>query len=719
VLSNGHFVVASPDWDNAGVFDAGAATWRNGGSGSDAVVGASNSLVGSSASNRVSGAGVVALSNGNYVIASPEWDSIGVINAGAATWASGFVGSVGVVGPGNSMIGSQADDEVGSFLTPLTNGNYVIGSPSWHNGGVADAGAATWGNGNAGTVGTVGAGNSLVGTTTFALVGYNVIALANGHYVVASPNWNNGGVASAGAVTWGNGAGGSVGAVTVGNSLAGASNGDFVGQYVVPLRNGHYVVVSPAWDNGSIVNAGAVTWANGQTGLVGTPSLANSLIGTTAEDLVGGYHLVTELSNGHYVVNSPAWDNGGIVNAGAVTWRDGNGDIGAAVSASNSLVGGSADDAVGGNCYWDRCTIALTNGHYVVNSPRWRNGSTGNVGAVTWRDGNGAGGALVSPGNSLIGSSFGDQVGVGGFAALSNGDYVVGSPYWSNGAIQVGAVTWRSGSTGTGAVVGTGNSIIGSNSQDYVGWFVAALNSGRYVFRTPYWDNGGANGAGAVTWRSGGGSGVVGAANSIVGTSTGDAVGFRIDAQANGNYVVFSPEWDNGATVNAGAVSVGFGDGTTTGAITATNSVRGSAANGGSSMNHQYDSLRAQLIVGRPASNIVSLLRPGAVTTASITLDTPDASDPGQVATFVTTIVASPAPSNGTVRINADTGETCNDVSPTLTGPTTAEFSCQILFANVGTRSMRAEFFGTNTHGYSASGPESHSVSIPFANGFE
>jgi hypothetical protein len=142
-------------------------------------------------------------------------------------------------------------------------------------------------------------------------------------------------------------------------------------------------------------------------------------------------------------------------------------------------------------------------------------------------------------------------------------------------------------------------------------------------------------------------------------------------------------------------------------------------ANEGITMNYAYDALRAQLIVGRPVSNIVSLLRPGATTSASIVLDTPDPSDPGEVVTFVITVVASPAPSIGTVRVAADSGETCTDNAPTTTGANTVEFSCQIQFATVGARSVRAEFLGTNSHGYSGSGVELHNVAVLFANEFE
>jgi hypothetical protein len=434
-----------------------------------------------------------------------------------------------------------------------------------------------------------------------------------------------------------------------------------------------------------------------------------------------------ELSNGHYVVSSPFWDNGAVVDAGAVTWRNGTGSSGGLVSASNSLVGSSANDKVGnyGTCNYGG--TALSNGHYVVRSSEWDNGGTTDAGAVTWRDGNSGSGAVVGAGNSLIGSSALDRVGCGGVTALSNGHYVVSSPHWSNGATaSVGAATWRNGTSGSGAAVAAGNSLIGSSANDRVGagsgMGVIALSNGHYVVASPYWNNGATQDVGAVTWRNGSSasSGLVSAANSLVGSTQFDYVGFGyFSPQGNGNYITGHVGWDNGAIVDAGAITLGFGTGGTTGAITATNSVRGTIANAGNSLRPVYDALRAQLIVARPASNIVSLLRPGAVTSISIVLDTPDPSDPGEIVTFVTTLAAAPAPSSGSVRIEANTGETCTDNTPTITGANTSEFSCQIQFATLGIRSVRAEFLGTNSHGYSLSGPESHSVAPLFADGFE
>jgi hypothetical protein len=71
--------------------------------------------------------------------------------------------------------------------------------------------------------------------------------------------------------------------------------------------------------------------------------------------------------------------------------------------------------------------------------------------------------------------------------------------------------------------------------------------------------------------------------------------------------VLRSPSWDNGAIADAGAVTLALGDIGLTGSILAENSVRGTVASGGPSMRFGYDVSREQLVVGRPASNIVSL----------------------------------------------------------------------------------------------------------------
>ncbi len=81
-----------------------------------------------------------------------------------------------------------------------------------------------------------------------------------------------------------------------------------------------------------------------------------------------------------------------------------------------------------------------------------------------------------------------------------------------------------------------------------------------------------------------------------------------ITALSDGTYVVLSPDWDNGAATNGGAVTWGDGRGGTVGPIAADNSVRGGSY--GYSLNFGYDAINHQLVVGRPADNIVTLFRP-------------------------------------------------------------------------------------------------------------
>jgi hypothetical protein len=247
-LSNGNYVVRSPNWNG----NLGAATWGNGATGVSGVISTGNSLVGSSAGDRVASLGVTALSNGNYVVSSPNWNN----SLGAVTWGNGTAGTSGGVSTGNSLVGSTTNDSLGSGgVTALGNGNYVVSSPTWNN----NRGAVTWGNGTAGVRGTLDASGSLVGSTggdqyTADRVGLDgVTALSNGNYVVRSPSWNFG----RGAATWGSGIGGISGVVSAANSLVSLAQFG-----VTPLSNGNYVVRSV--DVGSI---GAATWASGTTGL--------------------------------------------------------------------------------------------------------------------------------------------------------------------------------------------------------------------------------------------------------------------------------------------------------------------------------------------------------------------------------------------------------------------------------------------------------------------
>lgn len=233
-LPNGNFLVIDTGFDQVSppVADVGAVYLYS------PEGGLISTLVGTQTSDHIGSVGVRVLANGHFVVSSLFWDNGAVSNAGAVTWGhaqTGFgVGQVVAVSAANSLVGSQADDKVGSLgVIALSNGNYVVRSPSWNNGAVGGAGAATWGKGSTGISGPVTPANSLVGSQTDDLVGWDAIAypldgvnaLSDGNYVVNSMFWDNGAVVNSGAITWGDGGSGSTGEVNPSNSVLGAVAG--------------------------------------------------------------------------------------------------------------------------------------------------------------------------------------------------------------------------------------------------------------------------------------------------------------------------------------------------------------------------------------------------------------------------------------------------------------------------------------------------------------
>ncbi len=677
-LNNSNFLLATPYWDNGSAQDAGAVTWVDGNTGLTDVVSEAVSLVGSTAGDNV-GIEVHTLKNGNYVVLSAYWHGIvngqPLPDVGAVTWAPGNKATSGTVSSRNSLVGSsKGDGGVTETVTELSNGNVVVANPNWDGDKTADVGAVTWIDGSSGLSGPISTSNSLVGTSADDAVGNQITALPDGNYVVSSLFWHNRGNASAGAATWCSGLGPTSDVVSETNSLVGSNVGDVVGGIVAPLQNGNYLVLSPHWMNptAGASLAGAVTWAQGGAPFAGTVSESNSLVGTTANDQVGA--LFTKLTNGSVVIGSPTWHNGQAA-VGAATWTDGSAPILGTISQSNSMIGNNAGDQFGANIValtngnyvvaCPNCDLAgntdvgavawgngasgsygkvsvsnslhggsagdhvgsqilpLVNGNYVIQSPDWDRPVVHlvDVGASTLVDGT-TGKSLIGNGlyvdivNSLVGASSNDKVGTG-ILGLPNGDYVVLSPHWNNtatGASSAGAVTKIKGSQGLATSVDQLNSLVGAAQDDQVGYTAIALVNGNYVIGSKYWQSTGIAGAGAATWNGGsiGHVGGISTSNSLLSPITGNHVGDRLYALPNGDYVVQSKDWDNCSgpapcIVDAGAITIGDGRVGLSGLISSTNSVLGTAPGGGGMMVWDYSHRTGQLIVGQPDSNIVSI----------------------------------------------------------------------------------------------------------------
>ncbi|HNB36873.1 MAG TPA: hypothetical protein PK414_11675, partial [Anaerolineales bacterium] len=391
----------------------------------------------------------------------------------------------------------------------------------------------------------------IVGPAGSGYFGASVVALSNGNIVVTDPYYDDGAKQDVGAVYLYNGA-----TRELISTLKGSTAFDKVGYIVSALPSGNFLVRSILWNNNGKSGAGAVTWVNGTTGLNGVVSASNSLVGSSTNDYIG--NSLTILSNGNYVLYSMNWDNGGLTNVGHATWGDGNTGVSGVVSAANSLVGTASDNGVGEN------VVALTNGNYVVSSTYWDNGGNTNAGAVTWGDGMTGITGPVTTANSMYGSTSNDRIGNFGIVPLTNGNYVVQSPYWFNTILMrsnAGAVTWGNGATGTTGAVSTSNSLVGDQVNSNIGSEVTALSNGNYVVGSWLRDNGVIPDAGAITWGNGstGTTGIVSAANSMVGTQANDYIGSTIAALTNGNYVAMSTAWDDGVIPDAGAITWGNG----------------------------------------------------------------------------------------------------------------------------------------------------------------
>ncbi|MBV9522341.1 MAG: hypothetical protein JO010_06090, partial [Alphaproteobacteria bacterium] len=395
-----------------------------------------------------SGGVIAAASGGNFAVLSPNFAG----GKGAITVANATAGTLSA---SNSLIGAASGDALGSGGgAALANGDFVVASPGFGGG----LGAASFLGGNGGTVGAVSIANSLIGTATTDHVGSGgVLALATGNYLVMSPNWNGG----SGAVTFGNGTTGTLGAVSAGNGLVGVGASARIGtpDDATPLVEDNidvaigaspipatprFGVLALATGNYLVTQNGAVTFGNGKTGVTATVSAQNSLLGVG----VGGGGIVL-LPNGNYLVSSPFATINGLVDAGAVTFGNGMTGVTGTITAQNSLVGANSGDLIGFGFQ------SLPFPESVKGSELWQLGVA--EGKVPF-------GRLSAADFAAVGINVNTPGVFGTIAVLSNGDYVVSSPFALSAQGGQGAATFGSGTTGVTGVISAQNSVFGNSS---------------------------------------------------------------------------------------------------------------------------------------------------------------------------------------------------------------------------------------------------------------
>jgi hypothetical protein len=630
-LTNGNFIVHSPLFDNENIKNVGAVTLVNGFTGLSANVNSSNSILGSTYNDQIGiklgvgnegrKSGITVLSNDKFLISSSYFDNQGIVDVGAVTYCDGITGLNGFINENNSLLGSFSGDHIGNNVLELTNGNFVLGSPDKDFDGVSDCGSVTWCNKSQVLSGFITISNSLYSNKSNSFVGENLNALTNGNYVVISQKWINTNSIQVGAATWCDGSVGRIGLITSSNSIVGQNQFDLRYTNCSPLTNGNYVLGSSFWKNGNIQRAGALTWCDGNIGRSGFINSTNSLVGIQEFQNLGK---CVPLLDGNYLMISPFWDHNGAIDAGAVAWCDGNVGRFGDFDTTYCLLGSNNYDMVGNNTYINSAYL-LTNGNYVINSPYWDNGLIQNVGAVTFVNKTNFPIGRVSSQNSLIGKFADDKLGEGisgskGIFPLSNGNYVItcyncdteiGADYYTD----AGAVIWVDGTIGNQGVISSAISITSNKNNNKTGNSgVLALNNGNYAVLSHWWSINDTDKfrIGAVTWANGSQptSLILDETNSLIGSKSYDLVGQNfgmnnVEKLNNGDFLMVSIFKDYDNAIDAGAVTYCNGKGGTVGEINNCNSIIGTDQMINRYIQAKFNETYEYVIVGMPSSSKV------------------------------------------------------------------------------------------------------------------
>ena len=305
-LSNNNYVVSS-SWDNeGGINNAGSAKLVNGTTG--AQIG--STLTGDNAEDMLAYA--TALSNDNYVIASPADDVGGISNTGSVRLMNGTTGNQ----IGSIIAGDEAGDGLG-IITALKNNNYVIVAAGDNLGGIFDVGSVRLIDGASGAQ----IGSTIMGDTLSDQLGSTgITALPNGNYVISSAFDDEGGISGVGSVILVNGTTGA----QIGSTIAGTVSGDQLGYTrrnsvqtdnvgITALSNSNFVIISEFENVGGVIFQGTVRLINGTTGA----QIGSTIEGGATYDMSEGR--VVESPNGDFhIISLHLYDNNGRADSGLV-----------------------------------------------------------------------------------------------------------------------------------------------------------------------------------------------------------------------------------------------------------------------------------------------------------------------------------------------------------------------------------------------------------------
>jgi hypothetical protein len=229
---------------------------------------------------------------------------------------------------------------------------------------------------------------------------------------------------------------------------------------------------------------GAVTWVNGATGTSGTISSANSLVGSVANDQVGNGTL-TALPNGNYIAQSVYWNNGVVVQGGAVTLGAGAVGTKGIVKSANSFIAGAPSNGVNyATAYSNEKlivgqplsnTVSIFNPTYTaIADGNWSSAATWDYGAFAQpHDVVVPGGRTVTLDANVPGPNGSLTVQSGGMLIV-NGDRTSSSPIsnegvidLSSGKLDMGANTLTTACGGSTNGAGANAYVIGTAKKDF------------------------------------------------------------------------------------------------------------------------------------------------------------------------------------------------------------------------------------------------------------